>query len=279
VIHPGTRILMYHYVRPADAPVRVGAGSVDLDTFGAQLDHLCRTGTPITWRDVISDHPSAPDGFLLTFDDGHDDHHRYVVPMLLERDLSGVFFVMARDAAEGLTVGHRIHVLLAVMTWQELQAEVEGRLGRSFGTLAELDDLKWQLQREQSMEVGPILSALIRERVGDEVDLARGLHLEPWQLEEMAEAGMTLGGHSRTHPWLDWLPEADVVREVGASRGQLEGLGIETPWPFAYPYGAAPKRAGQVLADAGFAAGFVASGHGRRDRWRLGRVDAETWQP
>ena len=115
--------------------------------------------------------------------------------------------------------------------------------------------------------------------MGDEVELARGLHLERWQLEEMRDAGMTLGGHSRTHPWLDWLPGAEVVREVGASQAQLEGLGIAGPWPFAYPYGAAPRRAGRVLAGAGFGAGFVASGQGRKDRWRLGRVDAETWQP
>ena len=35
-------VLMYHYVRPADRPVRVGAGCVDLDTFAAQLDDLQR---------------------------------------------------------------------------------------------------------------------------------------------------------------------------------------------------------------------------------------------
>ena len=110
MIHPGTRILMYHYVRPADAPVRVGAGSVDLETFGAQLDHLVRTGTPISWQDVISDRPSPSDGFLLTFDDGHDDHHRYVLPMLLERGkvvpLMGTHILLlaaALVAASGLT--------------------------------------------------------------------------------------------------------------------------------------------------------------------------------
>jgi hypothetical protein len=269
---------MYHYVRPADPPVRVGAGAVDLDTFGAQLDVLARTGTPITWQDVVSDRPTPPDGFLLTFDDGHDDHHRYVMPMLLARGLPGVFFVMARDPSDGLTVGHRIHVLLAVMSWRELQVEVERRIGRSFGPLDELDDLKWQLQREQSVEVGPILSALIRERVGDEVDLARGLHLDRRQLREMADAGMTLGGHSRTHPWLDWLPEHEVVEEVQASQAQLVELGIVGPWPFAYPYGVPPRGAGRVLSGAGFGAGFVATGCGRRDRWRLGRVDAEHWQ-
>jgi hypothetical protein len=118
---------------------------------------------------------------------------------------------------------------------------------------------------------------MVREQVGDEVELARGLHLEPWQLREMAAAGVTLGGHSQTHPWLDWLPEADVVREVEASRAQLEGLRIEGPWAFAYPFGAAPRGAGRVLAAAGFGGAFVASGHGRRDRWRLGRVDAERW--
>jgi peptidoglycan/xylan/chitin deacetylase (PgdA/CDA1 family) len=283
VIHPDTLILMYHYVRPPDAPVRVGAGSVGLDTFAHQLDTLVRTRTPLRWRDVhdavVDGRPTPPDGFLLTFDDGHDDHHRYVLPMLVERGLEGTFFVMARDADEGLTVGHRIHVLLGALSVDELRARVVERLPAphraAFAATRSLDDLKWVLQRERSVRVGPILSALIRDRVGDERDLARGLHLEPSQLIDLVDAGMVLGGHSHSHPWLDWLPPDEVARELQASRQQLTALCRGGPFAFAYPYGAPPRNAGRLLPRHGFAAGFVASGNGRMNRYRLGRVDAE----
>ena len=111
-----------------------------------------------------------PDAVLLTFDDGHDDHHRYVLPMLADRGLPGTFFILARDPREGLTVAHRIHVLLGLMT-----------AGRSCGTpivdalspadrmrfyQAEadhavdpfedpVDDLKWVLQRDLMDVAGP----------------------------------------------------------------------------------------------------------------------------
>ena len=35
----------------------------------------------------------AADGLVLTFDDGLIDHYRYVLPLLVERGLFGIFYV------------------------------------------------------------------------------------------------------------------------------------------------------------------------------------------
>ena len=129
---PDLAVLMYHYVRPADPPMRVGAGSVDLDTFAAQLDDLQRHAAVVSWAQVAAAMAGGgalpPDAVLLTFDDGEDDHHRYVLPMLAERGLPGTFFVMARDPADGLTVAHRIHVVLAWLSPRELREALIDRL-------------------------------------------------------------------------------------------------------------------------------------------------------
>ena len=277
--------------------MRVGASRVDLETFAAQLDDLESTGTIVGWPQVaaaLSGGPQLPaDAILLTFDDGHDDHHRYVLPMLAERGLPGTFFILARDPSEGLTVAHRIHVLLGLMSATELRDAVFDALGPAdrMGYLqAELDhavdpfddpvdDVKWVLQRDLIDVAGPVLSRMVEELVGPEADVAAALHLDARQVRELHAAGMTLGGHTHGHRWMDWLPREESEREIAASRVQLAALGPARGWPFAYPYGAAPPDPATLLRPAGFPAAFVATGTSRSDRYRLGRVDADSLGP
>lgn len=297
MIHAATAILMYHYVRPPDAPLRVGAGAVDLETFASQLDDLARHRTIVGWAEVAEalagGRPTPPDACLLTFDDGHDDHHRYVLPMLLERGLPGVFFVLARDPADGLTLAHRIHVLLAHLTPRQLRdavvealpladqaAFVRAEADQATHPFSDpIDDLKWVLQRDLSVPAGPILSTLVERLVGPEPEVAAALHLSRVQLLDLAAAGMTLGGHTHGHRWLDHITRPDAAAEIAASARQLATLGPRSGWPFAYPYGAPPADPAALLVPAGFPAAFVATGTGRSDPYRIGRVDAESLGP
>jgi peptidoglycan/xylan/chitin deacetylase (PgdA/CDA1 family) len=290
-------VLMYHYVRPPDPPMRVGAGAVDLATFGAQLDDLQRHAVVVSWAQVaaaMSGGPTLPPtAVLLTFDDGEDDHHRYVLPMLLERGLSGTFFVMAREPSDGLTVAHRIHVVLACLSPEQLREAILDRLSaedRSRFAAAEaeqarhpyhdpIDDLKWVLQRDLADAASPILSHLVEELVGPEPEVAAALHLDARQVTELHAAGMTLGGHTRDHVWLDFVGEAEARRQLAASQTQLAAFAPEGGWPFAYPFGGIPADPGRLIEPAGFGAAFAATATDRMDRWRLGRVDAEILGP
>jgi peptidoglycan/xylan/chitin deacetylase (PgdA/CDA1 family) len=294
---PDLAVLMYHYVRPADPPMRVGAGCVDLVTFAAQLDDLRRHAAVVSWPQVaaaMAGGPALPpDAVLLTFDDGEDDHHRYVLPMLAERGLPGTFFVMARDPADGLTVPHRIHVVLAFLTREQLREAMLERLApddRTRFLAAEtaharhpfsdpIDDLKWVLQRDLADPASPILSHLVEELAGPEPDVAAALHLDARQVAELHAAGMTLGGHTRDHVWLDFVDIGQAQRQMAASRAQLEAFVPGGGWPFAYPFGGIPADPAGVVAPFGFAAAFAATSTDRGDRWRLGRVDAEILGP
>jgi peptidoglycan/xylan/chitin deacetylase (PgdA/CDA1 family) len=290
-------VLMYHYVRPPDAPVRVGAGCVDLETFAAQLDDLEHHATVVTWPQVataMTGGAALPrHAVLLTFDDGEDDHHRYVLPMLAERGLSGTFFVMARDPREGLTVAHRIHVLLAYLSPGQLRDAVLDGLApdertRYLAAAAAqarrpfpdpVDDLKWVLQRDLADAASPILSRLVEDLAGPEPDVAAALHLDERQIADLHAAGMTLGGHTRDHVWLDFVDHAQARRQLDASRTQLARLAPEGGWPFAYPFGGIPATPGPLVGSFGFAAAFDATATERTDRWSLGRVDAEILGP
>ena len=126
---------------------------------------------------------------------------------------------------------------------------------------------------------GPVLSRMVEELVGPETEVAAALHLDARQIRELHAAGMTLGGHTHGHRWMDWLPREESEREVAASAAQLAALGPSGGWPFAYPYGAAPPDPAALLGPAGFPAAFVATGTSRSDRYRLGRVDADSLGP
>jgi peptidoglycan/xylan/chitin deacetylase (PgdA/CDA1 family) len=283
---------MWHYVRGPEATPRTGYRGVDPGTFGDQLDALTREATPVGWPDVeaalAGDRRLPSDAVLLTFDDGLVDHHRVVLPALAQRGLTATFFVLARHPGDGLTLGHRIHVLLGVCSSTELRPAIEDGLEPSararYHALQERlraarpddpDDVwKRPLQRELADVAGPVLSRLVVERLGPEPDVAADLHLGPRQLAALIAAGMTIGGHGRAHPWLDAIGPTAVRAEIAASGRHLRAI-APGPWPFAYPYGGVPRGAGSILGAAGFAAGFTTHPDRRSDRFHIGRRDGD----
>lgn len=282
--------VMWHYVRDRDAEPRVGAGFVDPATFEDQLDRIGRLRTVVGWAQVadalVGGRPLPADAALLTFDDGLIDHHRTVLPRLAARNWPGVFFVTARQSGELLSVGHRIHVLLADLPASDLRDAVLDRLGpedRVTFLAAELreraagfdaiDVLKRPLQRDVAEVAGPILSALIDERHGSEGDLGDALLLSAGQCADLRNAGMTIGGHGRRHLWLDWEPRDRVRAEIADSARFLAPE--PKPWAFAYPYGAGHPVATNALERADFAAAFHAAPRTASGRFDLGRIDAE----
>lgn len=72
------------------------------------------------------------------------------------------------------------------------------------------------------------------------------------QLRAWRDAGMEVGAHTRTHPYLPTLPDAAVAEEVRGSRADLEdALGAEVRH-FCYPYGSYDARVLEAVRDAGY---------------------------
>jgi peptidoglycan/xylan/chitin deacetylase (PgdA/CDA1 family) len=75
------------------------------------------------------------------------------------------------------------------------------------------------------------------------------------QLAEMSKAGMTIGSHTRTHPWITKLTDAQELRnEIAGSRELLERkLGVPVSY-FAYPFGIHTPEVIAVVQAAGYRA-------------------------
>ena len=292
-------VMMYHYVRDPGDAAEAGSGipGLPVQTFEAQLDELSRKHTFVTWPDVRMAldgvKPLPPSACLLTFDDGVCDHYLNAFRVLQPRNLSGLFFIMDRRESVGFILAHKIHFLLATLDvmglreaiWEKLdpaqqerftQAEKKYQMQYSLESLdGQINLLKAVLQRDLSAEVDTILSELFETQIGSENEMARNYYLNTEQIREMAAGGMHFGGHSRSHPWFDWIDAEARAAEIKASAdwiGQFES----GPWAFAYPYGGFSEDSPTLLRDRGFAAAFTTQTQLRHaNPYYIGRLDGE----
>jgi peptidoglycan/xylan/chitin deacetylase (PgdA/CDA1 family) len=292
-------VMMYHYIRDPGDGAEAGSGipGMRVAAFEMQLDELAKQHTFVSWREVqraLQGQSTLPaSACLLTFDDGVRDHYLNAFRILRDRNLSGLFFILDRSKDDGLVLGHKIHFLLAALGVAGLREALWGSLnvaGRERFTQAEtmyqrkypansLEDrtnlLKAVLQRNLSVEVDPILSELFEKHIGPEKETAGNYYLSMEQIQEMSTGGMHVGGHSRSHPWFDWIDSEARRVEIQASAdwvGQFES----GPWAFAYPYGGLSEDSPNLLRAHGFLAAFTTQTQlVHTNPYFIGRLDGE----
>lgn len=96
----------------------------------------------------------------------------------------------------------------------------------------------------------------------------KGLHL-------LAENGVEIGAHSRTHRMLTQVPPEELQDEASGSLHELEASGFVKPRMFAYPYGEWNPVVRRALKDAGFEAAFTVDTGSVRlgcDRYLIPRI-------
>jgi peptidoglycan/xylan/chitin deacetylase (PgdA/CDA1 family) len=286
-------VMMYHYVRDPDDAAEAGSriAGLPLERFTAQVDELAARHTIVNWPTVRSalrgESALPPNACLLTFDDGLCDHYLNVFPVLRSRGLSGLFFMLARRPGEGLPLPFKLHYLQAAlgyerlreMVWQALdsrQREICLRAEPGYPKRWGPDGMfKTVLQRDLSAEIEPLLSRLFASEIGSEAQMAARLFVSQEQAREMAAGGMHCGGHSRTHPWFDWISPEPLAGEIAASAEWLAEVD-PGPWAFAYPYGGLNPAAHALFTAQNFAAAFTTIEQTRHtDAYMIGRLDGE----
>jgi hypothetical protein len=288
-------VLMYHYVRDPGDQSEAGTGIPGWPTaaFEAQLAAVRRAFNPVAWPDVqahlLGVAPLPPRACLITFDDGLRDHYENVFPRLQAFGLSGLFFALARRPGDGLTFPHRIHFLLPLLGLDGLRAAILAKLPPAQQAALQaaeahyrplwsdpVDGLKTALQRDLAHAVAAPLGELFAEHIGPEGPLADSYYLNPAQVAAMVAGGMHFGGHSLTHPWLDFVASDQAAAEAGASAEWLSQL-APGPWSFAYPYGGFDDRTPGILSAAGFSAAFTTrDGTHHASPFHIGRFDGES---
>jgi len=108
-----------------------------------------------------------------------------------------------------------------------------------------------------------VTSAHLRKGSEDEKRMSEA------QLKELLTAGMSIGGHSRTHPVLTKLAPKQARDEIAGCREDLElALGVSVRF-FAYPGGAFNRDVARLAKEAGYTAACSVLGPARNDRSSL----------
>ena len=140
---------------------------------------------------------------------------------------------------------------------------------------SQINLIKAVLQRDLSAEVNPLLSDLFEMHVGSENETARNYYLNEEQIRDMCASGMHFGGHSRNHPWFDWIDAEARTAEIKASAEWLKQF-EEGPWAFAYPYGGLSDDSPHILKQHGFVAAFTTKTQlTHSNPYFIGRLDGE----
>lgn len=211
----------------------------------------------------------------VTFDDGYSDIYHHAFPLLRRKGIpAGIFVVTAALGSAELPTHERLHALLAGAS--RLQLLTANNLAN---LLREANVEQPVLKRRRRVGQDPfsatrfLLASLPRndlERVmkclENENDIGgrwrEALHPLEWgMLAQMRDAGMTIGSHSRTHPYLTNESDQRVLDEADSSRRELkERLGVEVRC-FAYPGGFFDERVVNAVAKSGYRLAFTICRH------------------
>jgi peptidoglycan/xylan/chitin deacetylase (PgdA/CDA1 family) len=259
-------VLCYHGLRrrdEADSWLRVEAGA-----FRRQLQTLAGCGSFV--------HPDAFDSpgdlhgpgphFLLTFDDGYEDHAELGLPALSQLGIPAVFFVSTHHLLTGepfwfdrVIYGIRNTGLpridLACVGLGTYSFRGRTPAARWEGMQQLLQDIKLAEGRGASV-LAPLLARL--------ADLAGARAappprpIAPAQLAGLAKSGhCSIGSHGHAHEILTALDDARLRESLERSKGELEGLTDRDVTRIAYPNGDADDRVVTAAAAAGYRRGFT----------------------
>lgn len=246
----------------------------DPEAFGRHLDEIRRARHPISAEDLLQSLRGGTlpaRATLITFDDGYPSVMDVALPLLRERGMPAVVFVVA-----GLLDTEQ------PFWWMEAQdlvargASLDGVPPGGDGALVS------HLKRVPDAARLQALEALRRQVPSPS---ARARHLARSDLAVLESAGITVGNHSLTHPCLDRCPPAKITEEVARSHEILTAALGHEPRLFAYPNGGQDPGVVRVVAEAGYHAGFLFDHRMEavppRDPLRISRlrVDGSTRSP
>lgn len=259
---PALQVVMYHYVRNLPATKYPRLKGMLLDDFHAQVKALSQIYEMATLESAIEflqgNYKPTRSLCLLTFDDGFKEHYSEVAPLLAERRIQGIFFLITNCIEEHKVASvHMNHFLMASMDWSTYQREFLKSLQLADGEapFRRVDPQKavrtypWDTREVAIFKYffNFVVSQKARDRavkklfeahLGSEATFSRELYLDWREAREMQRMGMLIGGHSHRHQPLAHLRRLELRLDLERCRCLLDKhLYPQMDWPFSYPYG------------------------------------------
>lgn len=243
----GVLVLNYHRIgTPGSSMYDHGLWSADPESFAGQIRYLK------SHVDVISPR-QLPDALaqrrgryaMVTFDDGYRDNYELALPVLQAEGVKAAFFVATGfidrptlpwwdEIAWMVRRSERASIKMPGWLPEAVQIETPDREAVVRALLG-----RYKLLPHAQTDDFLHAAALATGSGRCPPELARNLWMSWDMVRALRDAGMTIGGHTVTHPLLASLDAEGQRREIMQCCRRLESeLGEPTTW-FSYPVGRA----------------------------------------
>lgn len=261
---PGDRLLILIYHRVHAEPDPMFLGEPTAESFRWQMELVASFARPVDLAEGVrrlGQGTLPPRAVAVTFDDGYADNFSVAAPILHAAGIPATFFV-----ATGFLDGGRMWndtVIEAVRRAQGPGLDLRG-LGLN-GPLSVRDT------RDRRETAKKILVAIKhrpqeeRERTARQIadlvgaQLPAKLMMSSEEVRRLAEAGMTIGAHTVSHPILRVLDQERAYEEIRGSKNSLERLTGRQVTLFAYPNGRRDEDYNQAHVEMVRQLGFEAA--------------------
>jgi peptidoglycan/xylan/chitin deacetylase (PgdA/CDA1 family) len=301
------RVVMYHYVRDLPHTPFPRLKAMLVDDFRHQVTELSSIYEMASVESALDfmtgEYRPRRDLCLLTFDDGLKEHFTQVTPILAEKRIRGIFFLITSCVEERKVAAvHMNHFLMAALDFDEyadtffrkvvaLSPDAFAPLNIDAGRAAqtypwdtpEVARFKYLFNFGMDPDLRDrAVRDLFTTHISDEASFAQQLYVTWDEARGMQRAGMCIGGHTHQHKPLANLANRELMWDLETCHRLLQrNLTPQAVWSFSYPYGKRDSfhiRAVRKLQQLGFRCAFsTESGDNRRgcDRFTVGRTDCK----
>ena len=281
----GYAVVNYHGVIPSDhsvADIFLDGNLVQPEMFRRQLQFLKShydVVRPEDFRAWIEQGKQLPPrAVLVTCDDGLVNTLTDMLPVLQSESVSCLFFVTGTSCSDkpGMLWYEELYHLMRARPLDGLGLRLPSEQGTEpSGSF----QARWWNTVRRASRLDARARADWMGLVRSHFDGMQVLRSEPrsekrWrllnigELRALADAGMTVGAHTLSHPVLSLCSEEEARHEIRESKNDIERALGQPVWAFAYPFGNSSTMGEREVAlarEAGFACAFLNVEH-----WRAG---------
>jgi len=269
-------ILIFHRVLPAPDPLLHEEVDAAVFDWQMRLTKDCFRVLPLDEAiDRLQRGTLPPRALAITFDDGYADNVTVALPVLQRHGLQATFFIATDFLNGGRMWNDSIIETFRRARGPSLDLDHLSMGRHPIGTTKErrkaIDAVIAEIKYRPTNARLEIVEAI---REAADVSLPDDLMMSTEQVRALHRAGMTIGGHTRSHPILARLADDEARAEIADGRRTLADIVGEPIALFAYPNGL-PRtdydaRHVRIVREAGFKAAVTTSwGAARRDSDRF----------
>ena len=268
-------VVMYHYVRDLKNSRYPNIKGLDIEKFKKQIKFFKENYNFVRIEDLIEYYKNPKEkelpekAILLTFDDGYKDHYTYVLPVLLENNIQGSFYIPTKCFQDKKVLDvNKIHFILESCMGKEerilkeieeyLERNKDSRISHSYNNYFKEYAVDSRFDKKEIIFIKRMLQVVLPEdyreklvdilfkkyvcTIGDKIISERAfweeLYLTPEQIRMMEKLGMHIGFHSHNHVWLNSLSKEEQEFQIKSSINYFKEIGVKTEkMTLSYPYG------------------------------------------